>query len=134
MTIGAAAAVERHRKRNQGEEQMTAYRRDEKDQGWKFKILRSASGASKRPDQLARVPAEESSAGWELLEKFDDGRLRLKRSASARDRDADLPSSYDPYRTQYGISEGALTAYWVFGILAVIVPVIVLLIWLTDGF
>jgi len=50
--------------------------------------------------------------GWELVEKFDDGRLRFKRPAASRRKDAMLPAGYDPYRTRYGISEAAL-ALWI---------------------
>jgi hypothetical protein len=59
---------------------------------------------------------EESQAGWVLVEKFDNGRVRLKRPASARQNDHGL--SIDPYRTYVGYTE---TQYvfvilaWVFG-------------------
>jgi hypothetical protein len=48
---------------------------------------------------------EESRAGWVLVEKFDDGRLRFKRPVTAREKDAQLPAGVDPYRTRYGMNE-----------------------------
>ena len=48
----------------------------------------------------------EARAGWVLVEKFDEGRIRLKRRATAKDSDANL--DFDPYRTRVGISEGRL--------------------------
>ena len=34
--------------------------------------------------------------------------MRFKRPVSSRKRDSMLPAGYDPYRTQYGISEATL--------------------------
>lgn len=49
---------------------------------------------------------EEARAGWTVIEKFDNGRVRLKRPASARASDATL--GFDPYRTWVGISQTRL--------------------------
>ena len=51
---------------------------------------------------------EEAIASWQLVEKFDKNRVRFKRPTSAQKRDAMLPPGVNPYRTQYGISEGQL--------------------------
>jgi hypothetical protein len=50
---------------------------------------------------LHAILAEEARAGWTLLEKFDDTRVRLKRPARARAGDAAL--DFDPHRTWIGI-------------------------------
>jgi hypothetical protein len=66
--------------------------------------------------RLREALEEEARAGWVLVEKFDNARLRLNRPASARQRDAGL--DFDPYRTYYGRSEGQYTLLilaWVFG-------------------
>jgi hypothetical protein len=47
------------------------------------------------------VLQEESRAGWTLVEKLDDNRIRLKRLASARDGDVGLP--FDAHRTWVGM-------------------------------
>ena len=44
-------------------------------------------------------------AGWKMVEKFDDNRLRVKRPASAQRSDYNLPPGFDPYRTAYGETE-----------------------------
>ena len=76
----------------------------------------------------------EHENGWVLVEKFDNGRLRFKRPASARAGDAALldpggvggggasggAGGFDPYRTTYGMSEGRLAAVIVTIIVAVI--------------
>jgi len=102
VVIAAAAAAERHRQMCQEEEEMTAYSPDELAQDWEFKVLRSAVGAFKRPEVLRQLLDEEARAGWVLVEKFDDARVRLKRPASARERDLKL--DFDPYRTNVGPS------------------------------
>jgi hypothetical protein len=112
------------------EEEMTEYRRDDLDQGWEFKILRSNYGAFRNPQTLDRVLQEESVAGWTLLEKFDNHRIRLKRPVSSRLNDAQLPAGYDAYRTRFGISSGTLSA----GIVVLIMGIGVLVAWLTGGF
>lgn len=85
---------------------MTGYTPEELASDSEFKILRSATSAFKRPEFLEQVLDEERVAGWTLVEKFDDSRIRLKRSASAR---ADGSSStFDAYRSYVGISEAAL--------------------------
>lgn len=87
---------------------MTRYNREELEGDWEFKILRSATNAFRNPNTLAAALETEAIGGWQLVEKFDDGRLRLKRPASAQRNDATLPAGYDPYRTRYGMGEGSL--------------------------
>jgi hypothetical protein len=102
----AAAAAAARRRREQEEETMTGYSAQELAEGWEFKIVRSATSGFKRPDFLKQVLEEERRAGWTLLEKFDNGRIRLKRPASARAGDQAL--GFDPYRSRVGMSEPAL--------------------------
>ena len=83
---------------------MTKYTEDDLGNNWEFKIVRSDSAAFRKPEVLRKVIEEETRAGWVMLEKFDDSRIRFKRPRSARSRDVLLPPGIDPYRTQYGIS------------------------------
>jgi hypothetical protein len=111
------------------EEEMTKYRAEELKDDWEFKIVRSASNAFKKPDTLRRIVEEEKMAGWELLEKFDDGRLRFKRPVSARRKDTMLPQGIDPYRTQVGWGEGMIggtVAVVVIGLMGLMVGAIIL--------
>jgi hypothetical protein len=100
----AAAAAERMR---QEEEEMTRYTDADLKDDWEFKIVRSNTASFKNPETLRQVCEEEARAGWVLLEKFDNQRLRFKRPASARAGDSALVG-YDPYRSNYGISALAL--------------------------
>jgi len=75
-----------------------------------------------------QVLDEESRAGWTLVEKFDKGRIRFKRPASARAGDSAL--GQDPYRTHVGISDVrlALTIMGsIFGVLGLIAAIAVAL-------
>lgn len=102
--IAASAAAEQHRKMEEAEEEnMTKYNH-ENDAKWEYKIVRSETGAFRNPDVLADLVEEEAIAGWEMLEKFDNRRIRFKRPIEARKRDNMLPEHVDPYRTSYGSS------------------------------
>lgn len=122
--IAIHATREKRRKEQEEEERMTAYTPQDLNQEWEFKIVRSATSAFKDPRVFQTLLDEEALASWELLEKLDDGRVRFKRPTSSRKRDAVLPPGVDPYRTQHGISEGALA----FRIVFVVVAAMVLLI------
>jgi hypothetical protein len=131
--VAAAAAAAAQRQREEEEERMTPYTPRDLAENWEFKILRSATGAFKDPAVLRRYLAEEAQAGWTLVEKFDDNRIRLKRPAAARQQDAQC--TFDPYRTRVGISEvglGLLVAGIIFGGLAVLIPLIIVIILLVK--
>jgi len=104
--MAATTAAQRRQKllaeQAQEEEDMTNYAQDDLKDDWEFKIVRSDTSAFRRPEVLNRLLEEEARAGWVMLEKLDDSRVRLKRPRSARSRDAYLPPDVDPYRTQYG--------------------------------
>ena len=129
MSTAAAAAAAARRRREEEEEHMTPYTPRDLAENWEFKILRSATGAFKDPAVMQRYLAEEAQAGWTLVEKFDNSRLRLKRPAAARQQDAQC--TFDPYRTRVGISEARLALLIVGSILggaAVLVTVILVII------
>jgi hypothetical protein len=125
-TAAAAAAAAARRRREEEEEHMTPYTPRDLAESWEFKILRSATGAFKDPAAMQRYLAEEAQAGWTLVEKFDNSRIRLKRPAAARQQDAQC--TFDPYRTSVGMSEvglGLLIAGCILGGLAVLFIVII---------
>ena len=91
--------------------------------GWEFKILRSAQDSFRDPSALKQVLEEESMAGWILLEKLDDRRLRFKRPIAMREviRGDLLP--IDPYRTTYGQnSPWTKVSIAIVGILVLLLP------------
>lgn len=106
---------------------MTKYTRDELDNDWEFKIVRSVTGKFKKREVVEQVRAEEAMAGWVMVEKFDDSRIRFKRQTKAQRNDINLPPGIDPYRTTYGLSEGGL-AISILGVIALVTGLVVLLV------
>ena len=82
---------------------MTTYSADELNSDWEFKIVRGNMSAFRRSSTLNRLLQEEAQAGWTMVEKFDDERIRFKRPRQARLDDARLPPGVDPYRAHYGM-------------------------------
>jgi hypothetical protein len=121
----AAAAAEQQRRMREEEEEMTPYSRAELSQDWEFKILRSATAGFRNSEWLRRALEEEARAGWMLLEKFDNGRIRLKRPASARERDGKL--NFDPYRTFVGPSPSVVALTIVASILGIMLVIVLLI-------
>jgi hypothetical protein len=87
---------------------MARYAQDDLNGDWEFKIVRSATPVFRKPKELNKLVEEEARAGWIMLEKLDNSRVRFKRSRRARAQDAYLPDGIDSYRTHYG---GAPTQY-----------------------
>jgi hypothetical protein len=120
----AAQAAEQNRIREEEEELMTGYTPSDLNDPWEFKIVRSHTNAFGKPEVFQKVVQEESLSGWELLEKLGDDRVRFKRPTSARRRDGMLPRGVDPYRTRYGIGEGAIVM-WVLAVMALVFGVVI---------
>ncbi len=101
----AAIAAKKKREREEEEETLASYNPTELD-GWEFKIVRSATSQFKKRDVVEKVRQEEAEAGWEMLEKFDNNRIRFRRRVENRSKDQYLKT--DPYRTTYGMGEGTM--------------------------
>ena len=126
---GAAAAAEAARRMRQEEEEMTPYSKSELTDDWEFKIIRSSTSTFKDPARLRAILEEEARAGWMLVEKFDNSRIRLKRSASARAGDGNL--GFDAYRTWVGLTEGKLALIILGSVLGSVALVILIIFLLT---
>jgi hypothetical protein len=133
VPAAAAAAKRRRRMRLAEEEDMAKYTQDDLSNDWEFKIVRSESGAFRKPEVLKQLIEEEARAGWVMLEKFDDRKVRFKRPRSARARDTLLPPDVDPYRTRYGArtAQYAVLASVVIGLVAAGLGVLAFL--MADG-
>ena len=124
-TAAAAAAAQRQQMMfAEEEEDMTRYTQDDLGNNWEFKIVRSDSATFRKPEVLRKVIEEEARAGWVMLEKFDNSRIRFKRPRSARTRDALLPPGVDPYRTVYGTH---ITRYVLYVLLIAVLMMLALL-------
>jgi hypothetical protein len=123
MTGATVAAAKKRRLLEKEEQEMTGYGTQDME-GWEFKIVRSLSPRFKNPDTIRKICEEEARSGWEMLEKFDDSRIRFKRRVEKRKSDGQ--SGVDPYRTQYGMAEGTLAISIILGILVAIGIVLLL--------
>lgn len=101
----AAAAAEEARRREE-EERLTNYTKEDLNEGWEFKILRS--GLALKQERFKEICEEEAKNGWQLVEKFDQTRIRFKRPISARENDQ--YAEIDPYRTNYSKGTGKVVA------------------------
>ncbi len=115
----AAAAAAQQQKMREEEEELTGY--DAKDlDGWEFKIVRSTGKVS--GDKFHQLCEEEKKNGWELVEKFDEHRVRFKRRVELREQDSF--AEIDPYRTHYGISDGKLVFFILGGVLIFVAAIV----------
>ncbi|MDH4156139.1 MAG: hypothetical protein OEW00_02545 [candidate division Zixibacteria bacterium] len=92
--IIAGAAAKKHKVSE--EEKMTTYNSNDLE-GWEFKIVRSSFGKFRSQKAVQKVCEEEARAGWQMLEKFDDSRIRFKRRVEKRSMDPHIEG--DAYRT-----------------------------------
>ena len=104
-TGAVAAAAAAARRMREEEENMTNYNADDLE-GWEFKIVRASTRKFKDYEAVRQVCDEEARAGWEMVEKFDDYRIRFKRKTDKRAGDRHL--DIDPYRSIVGIGQGSL--------------------------
>ena len=101
--IAASAAAAAARRLAEEEEQMAIYTTDDLQNDWEFKIVRGNQEAFRNQAVFTKLVNEEKQAGWVLLEKFDNSRVRFKRPRAMQAHDEQLISQgIDPYRTQYG--------------------------------
>lgn len=128
-TAAAAAAAAARQRLLEEEEQMTPYSNDELENNWEFKIVRANYEVFRRPNELQKILREEKRAGWILLEKLDNSRLRFKRKRSEQVKDEQLVSNgIDPYRTQYGMSQGKLVIL-ILGVITFVFGIVGFLMW-----
>jgi hypothetical protein len=67
-----------------------------------YKVVQSTTPLFAKLQNINAVMAEESKAGWQLVEKYDNYKLRLQRDISHRANDKNL--AFDAYRSQVGVS------------------------------
>ena len=89
---------------------MTDYQPDDLRRDWEFKIVRANRPLFRKPKHLNRLLEQEARAGWTMIEKFDDQRIRFKRLRQIGLDHPRPPDGIDPYRAHYGLSPGAFSA------------------------
>jgi hypothetical protein len=87
-----------------------------------YKVVQSNTPMFANTAKLKEVTAEEARAGWELVEKLDNYKLRFQRDISFRANDDKLTS--DPDRTQVGVS--SVITYTVTALITVAIVLVIL--------
>ncbi len=130
-TAGAiAAAAALAAKMRKEEEQMTNYNGDDL-KGWEFKIVRANTEYFRKSENLQKVCEEEAKSGWEMVEKFDNHRVRFKRKTDRRGSDQ-FSTDLDPYRTNVGIAGGSLVGM-ILGIVFLFIGGLIMFILMMKG-
>ncbi|MFH2035826.1 MAG: hypothetical protein ABIJ45_05430 [Candidatus Zixiibacteriota bacterium] len=101
--IAALAAAKKRKEEREEEDKLTKYNGNDMD-NWEFKIMRSNWGKFGKTEYLKKVCEEEARSGWELMEKFDNYRVRFKRKIENRSKDQFV--QIDPYRTSTELGSG----------------------------
>jgi hypothetical protein len=130
MSAAAAVAAARKASEQREEQELTPYSQKDLAENWEFKILRSATNKFRDPLWMHAVLQEEGRAGWTLVEKFDDSRIRLKRPAGAHSSTATL--GFDPYRIWVGMSPGRLALWIVVGTIVLVAATIGVIFFLVS--
>jgi hypothetical protein len=89
-----------------------------------YKIVQSTTPLFTSAAKIEQVMVEESQAGWRLVEKFDNYKLRLQREISHRANDKNL--NFDPYRSQVGVNNALIYGVTTAVTLAVVYGIFVL--------
>jgi hypothetical protein len=129
----SAAAAAARRRMQEEEEEMTDYSDRDLAGEWEFKIVRANTGVFRNPVELEKLVKEEAPAGWVLLEKFDNSRVRFKRPVSARRNDSRLPQGVDPYRTHYGMHPALFASLLALAIIGVSFGFVIILMLIIGG-
>lgn len=90
--------------------------------GWEFKIVRAKRDLFRDPEVFQSLCIEEAEAGWILLEKLDDRRVRFKRPIALREIIKPEFLSFDPYRCSYS---SGLPLTTLIGAIAVAIAVVI---------
>jgi hypothetical protein len=92
-----------------------------------YKILQSQTPHFSDPAKMQAVLAEEAKAGWRLLEKEDNFRIKLQRDISHRENDKNL--DFDAYRSTVGVP--AIMTYALSA--AITIAIVSTIIWFALG-
>ena len=95
-----------------------------------YKIIQSQTPLFADTAKMHEVLAEEAKAGWRLLEKEDNYRIRVQREISHRANDAGL--GLDAYRTTVGVSSMVTYGATALVTISVVSLILYLAIWSSN--
>ncbi len=86
-----------------------------------YKVIQSQTPLFADTAKMHEILAQEARAGWQLLEKEDNYRIKVQRDIAHREKDKEL--DFDAYRTSVGVPSivtYGVTALVTIGIVSVI--------------
>ncbi|MGC9524543.1 MAG: hypothetical protein ACP5D7_03290 [Limnospira sp.] len=89
---------------------------------WEYKIVRAQRDLFRNPKIFEKLCKEEAIAGWVMVEKLDDRRVRFRRPTDSQ-LPSETPPPIDPYRCSYG--SGFDPTAWLAGfafLVAIVLP------------
>jgi hypothetical protein len=121
--IHGAIIAAKKRQQEEEEQKLTQYNSEDLN-GWEFKIVHSTFGRFRNSEVIRQLMEEEARNGWEMVEKFDDYRIRFKRRTDKRAINSG--GGVDPYRTNYGTGQRVIPFIAVVVALAVAAGILLL--------
>ncbi len=95
-----------------------------------YKVIQAQTPLFSDTQKMLEVLDQEAKAGWSLLEKEDNYKIRLQRNISNRENDKNL--DFDAYRSTVGVSSvvtyGATAAVTI----AIVSVILYLALWTSD--
>lgn len=92
-----------------------------------YKVIQSQTPLFADTAKMHEILAEEAKAGWRLLEKEDNYKIRVQRDISHRANDSGL--GLDAYRTTVGVSSVVTYGATALITLAIVSVILYLAIW-----
>lgn len=92
-----------------------------------FKILQAQTPLFAKSSKMHEILEEEARAGWQLLEKQDNYRIKLQRDVSFRANDKNL--DIDAYRSTVGVSSTITYGVTAAATLAIVSVILYFAIW-----
>jgi len=95
-----------------------------------YKVIQSQTPLFADTPKMQEVLSQEAQAGWQLLEKQDNYKIRLQRDISHRANDANL--DFDAYRTSVGVSSVVTYGATALLTIAIVSVILYLAIWSSN--
>lgn len=95
-----------------------------------YKVVQSQTPLFSDTARMHEILAEEAKAGWQLLEKEDNYKIRLQRNISHRANDKGL--GIDAYRTTVGVSSVLTYGLTALVTIAIVSVILYLAIWSSN--
>lgn len=95
-----------------------------------YKVIQAQTPLFSDTAKMHEVLKQEARAGWQLLEKEDNYRIKLQRNISHRDNDKNL--DFDAYRSTVGVSSMVTYGATAVVTIAIVSVILYLALWTNN--